>query len=49
MQGYAVALKVGLRKQDLDRTVGIHPTVSEEFVGLSVTKSSGLEFEKKNC
>ena len=28
-QGYAVAIKLGATKQDFDRTVGIHPTVSE--------------------
>ena len=28
-QGYAVAIKLGATKSDFDRTVGIHPTVSE--------------------
>ncbi|CAH3022016.1 unnamed protein product, partial [Porites evermanni] len=28
-QGYAVAIKLGAKKSDFDRTVGIHPTVSE--------------------
>jgi len=27
MQGYAVAIKLNATKKDLDRTVGIHPTV----------------------
>ncbi len=31
-QGFAVALKMGARKQDFDDTVAIHPTSSEEFV-----------------
>ena len=28
-QGYAVAIKLGATKKDFDRTIGIHPTVSE--------------------
>lgn len=28
-QGYAVAMKVGVTKQDFDDTIGIHPTCSE--------------------
>lgn len=29
MQGFAVAVKMGARKEDLDNTVAIHPTSSE--------------------
>lgn len=32
IQGYAVAIKMGATKADLDATVAIHPTGSEEFV-----------------
>ncbi len=32
LQGFAVAVKMGARKQDLDDTVAIHPTGSEELV-----------------
>jgi glutathione reductase (NADPH) len=32
LQGFAVALKMGATKKDLDDTVAIHPTVAEEFV-----------------
>lgn len=35
LQGFAVALKMGLRKRDLDATVAIHPTSSEELVTMS--------------
>lgn len=28
-QGYAVAMRLGARKEDFDRTIGIHPTCSE--------------------
>lgn len=32
IQGFAVALKMGATKSDLDATIGIHPTAAEEFV-----------------
>ena len=32
LQGFAVAVKMGARKQDLDDTVAIHPTCAEEMV-----------------
>jgi len=32
LQGFAVALKMGATKRDLDDTVAIHPTSAEEFV-----------------
>lgn len=32
MQGFAVAVRMGATKADLDRTVAIHPTSSEELV-----------------
>jgi glutathione reductase (NADPH) len=34
LQGFAVALKLGAKKSDLDRTVAIHPTAAEELVTL---------------
>jgi glutathione reductase (NADPH) len=34
IQGFAVALKMGATKADLDRTVAIHPTGAEELVTL---------------
>lgn len=46
-QGYAVAIKMGVTKRQFDETVGIHPTVSEEFTILDVLKGSGEE-EKKS-
>ena len=40
MQGFAVALKLGVTKKQLDSVVGIHPTAAEEFVTMrSVTRS----------
>jgi glutathione reductase (NADPH) len=35
LQGFAVALKLGVRKRDLDATVAIHPTSAEELVLMS--------------
>ena len=32
LQGFAVALRLGLRKRDLDAAVAIHPTSAEELV-----------------
>ncbi|MEL7371053.1 MAG: FAD-dependent oxidoreductase, partial [Myxococcota bacterium] len=34
MQGFAVAVRMGATKADLDRTVAIHPTAAEELVTL---------------
>ncbi len=34
LQGFAVAIRAGLRKSDFDRTIGIHPTSAEELVTL---------------
>ena len=36
IQGFAVALKCGATKAQLDSTVGIHPTAAEEFVTMRV-------------
>lgn len=32
IQGFAVAMKMGATKKQLDQTIGIHPTAAEEFV-----------------
>ena len=33
-QGFAVALQCGATKAQFDATIGIHPTLAEEFVTL---------------
>lgn len=38
IQGYAVAIKMGATKQDIDDTVGIHPTQAENFTTMDITK-----------
>lgn len=47
--GFAVALKLGLTKSDLDLTLGVHPSVSEDFFTMTVTKRSGEEYKKTSC
>jgi glutathione reductase (NADPH) len=37
IQGFAVALKCGATKRQFDATIGIHPTIAEEFVTLRKT------------
>ena len=34
IQGLAIALKMGAKKKDFDATVGLHPSIAEEFVTL---------------
>ena len=34
LQGFAVAIRMGATKRDLDDTVAIHPTLAEELVTL---------------
>jgi len=47
--GYAVAMKLGLRKKHLDDSIGIHPSTSEEFFNMDITKKSGKDFAKTEC
>lgn len=47
-QGFAVAIKKGISKEELDLSVGIHPTVAEEFTLLKSIAGSKDE-EKTGC
>lgn len=49
IQGFAVAVKCGLTIKVLRETVGIHPTVAEEFTRLNITKRSGLDPTPATC
>ncbi len=51
IQGFALAMKKGLYKRDLDGIVGVHPTVAEAMMNASlvVTKSSGKDPKSKGC
>ena len=40
IQGIAIAIKAGATKKDFDSTVGIHPTLAEEFVTMRTVRSS---------
>ncbi len=39
LQGIAIALKAGITKRLLDKTIGIHPTIAEEIVTMRISKS----------
>jgi glutathione reductase (NADPH) len=41
LQGFAVAMRCGLTKKQLDSTIGIHPTVAEELVTLRTPRGRG--------
>ncbi|VVC44920.1 Hypothetical protein CINCED_3A017509 [Cinara cedri] len=49
IQGYAAALKSGLTFEHLKNTVGIHPTISEEFTRVGITKRSGEDPTPQSC
>jgi thioredoxin reductase (NADPH) len=48
-QGYALGMRLGAKKKDFDDMTGIHPTDSENFTTLSITKSSGAQLKFPNC
>lgn len=49
IQGFAAAVKCGITMEQLINTVGIHPTVAEEFTRLNVTKRSGKDPNPASC
>ena len=49
MQGFALAVRLGATKDDLDDLIGIHPTCAEWFTTLTVTKNSGEDAEATAC
>ncbi|CBZ54959.1 MGC84926 protein, related [Neospora caninum Liverpool] len=44
MQGFALAVRLGAKKRDFDKCIGIHPTNAEAFMALTITKASGESF-----
>lgn len=48
-QGVAIAMKCGVTKELLDSTVGIHPTVAEDCIGLKDTTKDNPDAEKGGC
>lgn len=49
IQGFGLAMNKGITFKELVESVGIHPTVGEEFNMLSVLKSSGASIAKTGC
>ncbi|XP_069673437.1 thioredoxin reductase 1, mitochondrial isoform X2 [Periplaneta americana] len=49
IQGFASAMKCGLTMKELQSTVGIHPTIAEEFTRIFVTKRSGVDPHPQSC
>ncbi|KAL0272110.1 UNVERIFIED_CONTAM: hypothetical protein PYX00_005206 [Menopon gallinae] len=49
IQGYTAAIKCNITMEKLMSTLGIHPTVSEEFVRLVITKRSGIDPTPQSC
>ena len=47
--GYALAMKLGLKKRDMDFSIGIHPSTTEDFFNLDITKKSGEDYRKTEC
>ena len=48
-QGWGAAMRLGATYESFSRTIGIHPTVAEEFTQLSITKASGVSADKAGC
>ncbi|XP_063907545.1 thioredoxin reductase 1, mitochondrial isoform X2 [Zophobas morio] len=49
IQGFAAAMKCNLTMNALMSTVGIHPTIAEEFTRINVTKRSGKDPNPASC
>ncbi|XP_065910410.1 thioredoxin reductase 1, cytoplasmic-like [Dysidea avara] len=48
-QGYVVGMKLGATKADFDASIGIHPTCSETFTTMELTKASGADAKQTGC
>jgi pyruvate/2-oxoglutarate dehydrogenase complex dihydrolipoamide dehydrogenase (E3) component len=48
IQGFVLALKKGATKDDFDFTVGIHPTMAEEFTIMKAIAGTPAEL-KSGC
>lgn len=49
IQGFAAAMKCNVTFPKLKETVGIHPTIAEEFTRVSITKRSGMDPKPQSC
>ncbi|XP_030632148.1 thioredoxin reductase 3 isoform X2 [Chanos chanos] len=48
-QGFGAAMKCGIVKNQLDNTIGIHPTCAEIFTTMEVTRRSGADISQAGC
>lgn len=48
-QGIGIAFQCGMTKKQLDKCVGIHPTVAEDCIGLEFTKEENPNASKTGC
>lgn len=48
-QGIGIAFNMGMTKKQLDKCVGIHPTVAEDSIGLEFTKEENPNASKTGC
>ncbi|XP_043934345.1 thioredoxin reductase 3 [Protopterus annectens] len=48
-QGFAAAMKCGITKEQLDSTIGIHPTCAEVFTTMEISKRSGADITQRGC
>lgn len=48
-QGIGIAFNMGMTKKQLDKCVGIHPTVAEDSIGLEFTKEDNPNASKSGC
>ena len=49
IQGIALAMKLGVTKDDMESMVSIHPTHGEEVFNLNVTKEDNRNAAKRSC
>ena len=48
-QGFTIAIKMGATKEVWDNSVGIHPTIAEDCIGLKFTKRDNPDATKGSC
>jgi pyruvate/2-oxoglutarate dehydrogenase complex dihydrolipoamide dehydrogenase (E3) component len=48
-QGMGIAIKCGVTKEQMDSTVGIHPTIMEDLIDLKYTKEENPDVNKGGC
>ena len=49
IQGLGIAVMAGATKAMFDATVGIHPTIAEEFTSMEITRASGKSALRTGC